>query len=96
MKIISYVLMFFVLLLGLTFACLNAESVDINYYFGVTHLPLSLLVGISFAAGGLLGLFAGFITYLKQKRQQYRLSNRIKTVEKELENLRSIPLQDNY
>lgn len=96
MKIFSYLLICFVLLLGLTFACLNADYVDINYYFGKAHLPLSILVGFSFAAGGLLGLIAGFITFLKLKRQQYRLNNKIRVIEKELENLRSIPLRDQY
>ncbi len=95
MRIISYITLILILVLGVTFAGLNAGSVTINYYVGATELPLSLLLVIGFALGCLLGLIVGMVMYLKARSQNYRLKNRIKLAEKEINNLRNMPLQDN-
>ncbi len=90
MKIISCILAFLILLIGLTFACLNAESVTINYYIGVSQLPLSLLLVLVFSLGSLLGLLFSACVYIKQKRQQLRLKQQIKTAKQEILNLRNM------
>ncbi len=95
MKILSYVLVIIILIVGVSFAGLNSESVSINYYVGVGKLPLSLLVVITFAIGCLIGLLVGIAMYLRLKSQNFRLKNRIKIAEKEVSNLRTMPLQDN-
>ncbi len=95
MRIITYILLFLILILGITFACLNAEPVTINYYIGKHSLALSLLLVLVFAIGGILGLIIGSIMLLKQKTKNIHLQNRLKLAEKELANLRTIPLKDN-
>lgn len=95
MKIFSYVMLILILVFGVSFAGLNAEPVTINYYIGMGKLPLSLLMVISFALGCLIGLLVGMTMYLRLKSQNYRLKNRIKLADKEVSNLRSMPLQDN-
>jgi lipopolysaccharide assembly protein A len=96
MRSLTYILVLLIFLLGLTFACLNAESVSINYYIGAAQLPLSLLLALAFFLGGLLGLSAGLKRLLHLKRQHYRLQQRLKIVEKEIENLRVMPLKDTH
>jgi uncharacterized membrane protein YciS (DUF1049 family) len=50
-------------------------------------LVLTLGVGI------IIGFIFTLISVIKQKKENYRLKTRIKDIEKELENLRSIPIK---
>lgn len=95
MRIISYFFLLMIVLFGMTFATLNSESVTINYYLGESTLPLSLLLVIVFALGCLVGMVVGFWLLIKAKIMNYRMQKRLNLAEKEIENLRAIPLQDN-
>lgn len=94
MRILTYLFLILLVLFALTFAGLNAEPVNINYYLGKGQLPLSLLAILSFILGGLLGLFVAFSIYIKLKYANRRLQHRLKLVEEELINLRALPLKD--
>lgn len=94
MRIISYFFLLVIVLFGLTFATLNSESVTINYYLGQSSLPLSLLLVLVFALGCLLGMIVGIWLLIKSKLSNYRLRQRLILAEKEIDNLRAIPLQD--
>lgn len=94
MRIISYLFILIVILFGISFAVLNLDAVTINYYFGQSSLPLSLLLVLVFALGCLIGMVVGFLLLLKAKLRNYRLRQRLRLAEKEIENLRAIPLQD--
>jgi putative membrane protein len=93
-RIISYFFLLVIVLFGMTFATLNSESVTINYYLGQSTLPLSLLLVLVFALGCLIGMFVGFWLLIKAKLLNYRLRQRLTLAEKEVDNLRAIPLQD--
>lgn len=94
MRIISYTILLVIVLFGMTFATLNSESVTINYYLGQSTLPLSLLLVIVFAFGCLVGMVVGIWLLIKAKLLNYRLKQRLNMAEKEIDNLRAIPLQD--
>lgn len=94
MRIISYFFLLAIIIFGMTFATLNSESVTVNYYFDQSTLPLSLLLVIVFAMGCLIGMIVGFWLVLKAKIQNYRMKQKLSLAEKEIENLRAIPLQD--
>jgi putative membrane protein len=96
MRVITYLIAIFILLFGITFAILNAEPVSINYYVAQRTMPLSLLLVMTFIFGCLIGLMATFVIYIKQKSQIHHLKHRIKTMEKEITNLRIIPLRDSH
>jgi putative membrane protein len=93
-RIISYFFLLVIVLFGMTFATLNSESVTINYYFDQSTLPLSLLLVLVFAFGCLLGMIVGIWLLIKAKLLNYRLRQRLNLAEREIENLRAIPLQD--
>jgi putative membrane protein len=93
-RILSYFFLLIIVLFGITFATLNSESVTINYYFDQATLPLSLLLVIVFAFGCLIGMLVGFWLLLKAKWLNYRLRQQLALAEKEINNLRAIPLQD--
>lgn len=95
MRIISFFLLLAIVIFGMTFATLNSESVTVNYYFDESTLPLSLLLVIVFAFGCFIGMLVGLWLLLKAKLHNYRVSQKLSLAEKEIENLRAIPLQDN-
>ncbi len=94
MRIISIFFIFAIMLFGVTFATLNSESVTINYYLDQSTLPLSTLLVIVFSLGCLLSFIVGLWFVLKSKITIYRLRNKLSLAEKEIDNLRAIPLQD--
>lgn len=96
MRIVTYLLLLIIILIGITFAVLNPAMVTMNYYVGQKTLPLSLLLVAVFAFGCFLGLLVGGWLLLKVKIKNYHLKQRLKVAEKEVQNLRAIPLQDKH
>lgn len=96
MRIISYIFLLLIIVTGITFAILNSQTVNINYYIGQKVMPLSLLLAAVFGGGCILGIVVGVWLYLKSKLKNYRLRQRLKLAEREIENLRAIPLQDKH
>ena len=94
MRILSYILMLLVILLGITFACLNAEIVTVNYYLGHSAIPLSLLLAYTLIFGSVLGFFSSLKWTLRLKRDNRQLNKCLQTSKKEVENLRAIPFKD--
>lgn len=96
MRIITYLLLLIIILTGITFAVLNPAPVVLHYYIGQRTMPLSLLLVSVFASGALAGLIVGLLLLLKAKIKNYHLKQRLKMAEKEVQNLRVIPLQDRH
>lgn len=93
MRVFSYLILLIIILIGLTFASLNSEIVVFNYYVGSKNIALSLLLVCALGAGIFLGLLVAVFPWIKIKRDSMRLRSRLKVVEKEVENLRSIPIK---
>ena len=94
MRIIKYSLIFLFLLLALSFALLNANLVEINYYIGSSKLPLSLMLVVSFALGSIVGLLITMSWYWHARWEGRKLAKKLALAEKELSNLRTMPLKD--
>ena len=95
-RIITFVLLLLVSLLGLTFALMNAEPVQLNYYFGSIEAPLSLVIVIAIIVGAALGVLASTGIVFGQKRELAKLRKSKKLAEQEVSNLRSLPLKDSH
>ena len=85
MRVLSYIVVFIFLLILVAFAVLNAQSVELNYYFGQFNVALSILLAFTFAAGCMLALLFTVWVFVKQKKIQYQLNQRLKTAEKKSE-----------
>lgn len=96
MRIITYLVVLILILIGITFAALNASPVLINYYVGTSKVPLSLLLVLSLILGIFLGMLISLLPYLRVHNKNRRLRQRLKIVEQELTNLRAIPLKDEH
>ncbi|MGA7799685.1 MAG: LapA family protein [Gammaproteobacteria bacterium] len=95
-RILLAILFLVLLLLGLSFAVLNATSVPLNYYLGEVDLPLALVVVASLVLGAILGVLVSLGIVLRLKRQVRHLRRQVQTAEKEVSNLRAIPLKDSH
>jgi putative membrane protein len=95
-RIITFIVLLLVTLLGLTFALMNAESVKLDYYFGSMQAPLSLVVVVAIIIGAGLGVFASMGIVLGQKRELAKLRKSAKIAEEEVSNLRALPLKDTH
>jgi len=78
MQIFFYFLLVVTVLLGITFAALNAEPVTLHYYIGVKQLPLSFLLVFSLVFGVLLGWALSFTMFLRARREIFMLKYKLK------------------
>ena len=85
-----------VIVLGVAFAVLNAESVQLNYYLGSIQLPLSLVLVMAMIIGALLGIFASLSLIIGSRRKATKLKHSVEVAEKEIVNLRNIPIKDKH
>lgn len=94
MRIIMAIFYFFLVILGISFAALNATAVQINLYFNVIKLPLSFVIAMTLVFGVIIGFFLFLFRYYKLRIENHRLQHQLRLTEQEIKNLRSIPLQD--
>ncbi len=95
-RIIIYTILLLVALVGLSFALLNSDTVTLNYYFDKLQAPLSLVIVIALALGAIMGVLASMWAVLAQKRELAKLRKAAKVTEKEITNLRSLPMKDSH
>ena len=94
---IVYVIIFFMLfMLGLVFAILNSQTVQLNYYFGSKELHFSLALIVAILVGAMLGVAVSLYMLLRLRREAARLRKAVELAEKEIANLRINPTQTLY
>ena len=93
-RIAKLILVFIILMIGLTFHLKNNQLIKLNYYVDVIDIPLSWLVVIVLIIGSTLGLLASLPIIVKLKRDKMILKKQIKNNEKEINNLRVMPIKD--
>ena len=93
-RILTFCFVLVVMVIGLAFHLRNNHAVVIDYYLGTMEIPLSLIVIGALCLGALLGVLASIPLLIKLKAQNAKLSRRVKVNEKELNNLRVIPVKD--
>lgn len=84
MRIITLVSSFIIIILGVTFAFLNATPVIVNYYVGSSEMPLSILLVSVLGIGSMLGLLIGFVAVVKLKFVNMRLRRHLESIEREI------------
>ena len=84
------------ILLGVSFAALNANSVQVNFYFKTMSMPISLLMTLMLGVGLFIGFMLCLFRYWRLKLENSKIKGQLKMTEKEIKNLRSIPLQDQH
>jgi uncharacterized integral membrane protein len=72
MRLFSILTLTFAVLLGVSFAILNADFVTVHYYVGAKSVPLSVLILGSWIFGVLIGLSISAFKILALKRELRR------------------------
>jgi putative membrane protein len=94
MRIMMMIFYLFLILLGISFAGLNATSVQVNVYFAAFQMPVSVLIILTLGMGLILGFILFLGRYWRLRAEHRKIKNQLKLTEKEIRNLRAIPLQD--
>jgi len=82
------------LFIGYSFHMSNAESVALNYLGFHWTGSVAALVGAVFLLGLVLGALVVWVLSLKLKFQVRQSRKRLEKVEKEVENLRALPIKN--
>ena len=94
-RIFSFIFLLVIIILGLFFGNINAETISLNYYWGSSQMPLSLALVLCLLCGAILGVVASLTVVLRLRHRINKLRRELKTAEKELVNLRVMPLSMN-
>ncbi|MFQ5643668.1 MAG: lipopolysaccharide assembly LapA domain-containing protein [Thiogranum sp.] len=90
-RLLAFLFLVVLVVLGLSFAVLNSQPVALNYYFGTRDIPLSLIVVVSLAGGAVIGALAGLGSIIRLKRQAGSLRRQLRTARKDADQVRILP-----
>ena len=96
MRLVMTFFYIILIILGVSFAALNATAVQINLYFTLINMPISLLIITILGIGIIIGLFISIYRYLSLKNETRKIRHQLNITEKEIKNLRAIPLKDHH
>lgn len=94
LRVLRLLFVILVMLTGLAVHLRNDQTVIFDYYLGTFETPLSLLLILALITGALLGVLACLPGLLRVKREKRTLQARIRVIEKELNELRVIPVRN--
>jgi len=96
MRILMTIFYLLLIILGVSFAALNAKATQINLYLMTLQLPVSVLMILMLGFGMMIGFFLFIGRYWRLKTECYKIRSQLKLTEKEIKNLRAIPLHDQH
>lgn len=95
-RLLVLILVFAVILLGVVFHLRNDQLVVLDYLVGSSKFYFSVWLVCAFTAGALLGMVSSLPVIFRMKRETAALRRRVKVSEKELNNLRVLPVKDTH
>jgi len=93
-KYLSIILLLLIFVVSLVFFLKNNQMITFNYVVASQDISLSFLLFISLSIGALLGILAWLPKIIGLKHRISRLEKQMKLSEKELDNLRVMPMKD--
>ncbi len=94
MRILMAVVALLVVIAGLVLAVLNAGPVAIDLYLVTWNAPLALVLVVVFALGVVVGLLAALPGRWRVRRELARERRRAALHEREVRNLRALPIKE--
>ena len=73
MKYIGYIVLAIVFIIIFALSLLNAQSIEFNYLVGILHLPLIILMVLTFIVGLLVGVLLMLISRRSRKKKKEAL-----------------------
>ena len=93
-KYLSIIVFLLIFVVSLVFFLKNNQIITFNYLIDSQELSLSVLLFISLSIGTVLGILAWLPKIFSLKHRISRLQRQVKLTEKELNNLRVMPMKD--
>lgn len=93
-KYLSIILLLLIFIISLVFFLKNNQMIAFNYLVASKAISLSFLLFISLCIGVLLGILALLPKIIGLKHRISKLEKQMKLTEKELDNLRVMPMKD--
>lgn len=93
-KYFSIILFLLIFIVSLVFFLKNNHMITFNSLVASQEIALSFLLFISLSIGALLGVLAWLPKVFSLKHRITKLEKQVKLTEKELDNLRVIPMKD--
>ena len=75
---------------------ITVSSWTIDYYLGVTSVPIAVMIICSLFIGSILGVVISLALVIKTRRNMAKLRRQIKETEQEVNNLRTLPIKDSH
>lgn len=94
MKIVRSLAWFVFFLIAIVFTSANSQSVSLHYYISSVNVLLPVLMLVMLCCGFAIFFIAFSPRYLRLKTRNRSLQQRIKAMEKELDNLRNMSIKD--
>ena len=94
MRYFIYLFWLLFILVCVSFVVLNSNQVTVNYYIGKSAIYLPLLLLLVLVVGSVFGIIGILPVLIRQKSLARKLKGRIKHIEQELNNLRTMPIED--
>ena len=91
LRLTLFFLLFFV---ALIFTWVNVEPIELYYLAGSLEIPLPVALWAAVLLGTILGILASAGIILRLKRENRRLQRSARVAEKEVINLRNLPIKD--
>lgn len=97
MKRIFYIIaIILTLVVGAVFSARNASMVKMDFIITIVETNLSLAIIIALILGACLGVLASMLWLISAKRECQRLKRKADISQKELINLRAIPIREEH
>ena len=89
-RILTALFLSLLLILSVSFFWINSANIELNYYFGSSELPLSVILICAFTLGALLGLLGGVGRFFRLKAEISRLKKSVNAAEREMTHARIV------
>lgn len=95
-RIIFLIVLLLLAIFAISFTLLNTQSVKLNYYFAQLDTDLMWVILFSVSIGAVLGVLATMSMVFRLKHELLKKKKEVKLIEKEVANLRALPLKDKH
>lgn len=80
-RLIGWIVTILIIILGVSFSALNAQSVTVQYFVGESELPLAVVLLIAFAVGVILSIVTLGTKILSLSAKNKWLAKKLKRAE---------------
>jgi len=91
-KVVKFVLVVLFLIVGAAFAIINDQPVELDLYFLIARLPLSLLLLLAMGSGIFLGAIVSAFYFMRLRQENAHLRRQNRLAGKDAGGLPKVPL----